>query len=55
MKNTGKSDGKNFLGKIINDSSKAVSAVVEAGSEATETASDLFIETNENMKEGLKT
>ena len=42
------------LGKIINDSSKAVSAVVEAGSEATETASDLFIETNENMKEGLK-
>ena len=42
------------LGKMINDSSKAASAVVEAGSEAVETASDAFLETSEKVKEGLK-
>ena len=42
------------VGKIINDSSKAASAVIEAGSEAVETASDLFIKTKENMDKGLK-
>ena len=41
------------MGKIINDTSKAVGSVVEAGSEAVSTASDLFIETNENIKKGL--
>jgi hypothetical protein len=42
------------LGKMINDGSKAASAVVEAGSEAVETASDAFLETSENVKQGLK-
>jgi len=42
------------IGKILNDGSKAASAVVEAGSEAVETASDAFIETTENVKQGLK-
>jgi ABC-type transporter Mla subunit MlaD len=42
------------LGKIINDGSKAASAVVEAGSEAVETASDAFLETKEKVQEGLK-
>jgi hypothetical protein len=42
------------IGKILNDGSKAISAVVEAGSEAVETASDAFIETTENAKQGLK-
>lgn len=42
------------FGKILNDSSKAASAVVEAGSEAVETASDAFVETTENVKQGLK-
>jgi len=42
------------VGKILNDGSKAASAVVEAGSEAIETASDAFVETTENMKQGLK-
>jgi hypothetical protein len=41
------------MGKIINDTSKAVGSVVEAGSEAVSTASDLFTETNENIKKGL--
>lgn len=40
--------------KIIDDGSRATSAVVEAGSEAVEVASDAFIETTENVKEGLK-
>jgi hypothetical protein len=35
--------------KIIDDSSRATSAVVEAGSEAVEAASDAFIETTENV------
>ena len=42
------------VGKIINDSSKAASAVIEAGSEAIETASDLFIETKANMEKGMQ-
>jgi hypothetical protein len=42
------------IGKMINDGSKAASAVVEAGSEAVETASDAFIDTTQNVKEGLK-
>jgi hypothetical protein len=42
------------LGKILNDGSKAASAVVEAGTEAVETASDAFMETSENVKRELK-
>jgi len=42
------------VGKMLNDGSKAASAVVEAGSEAVEVASDAFIETKENIDEGLK-
>jgi ABC-type transporter Mla subunit MlaD len=42
------------LGKMLNDGSKAASAVVEAGSEAVETASDAFMETTENVKKGLR-
>jgi hypothetical protein len=42
------------IDKIINDGSKAASAIVEAGSEAPETASDLFIETKSNMEKGMK-
>jgi methyl-accepting chemotaxis protein len=42
------------FGKMINDGSKAASAVVEAGSEAVETASDAFTETSEKVKQGLK-
>jgi ABC-type transporter Mla subunit MlaD len=42
------------IGKILNDGSKAASAMVEAGSEAIETASDAFIETKANVEKGLK-
>ena len=42
------------VGKVLNDSSKAASAVVEAGSEALEVASDAFIETKKNVEQGLK-
>ena len=42
------------VGKMINDGSKAASAVVEAGSDAVETVSDAFMETSEKVKEGLK-
>jgi hypothetical protein len=42
------------IGKILNDGSKAASAMVEAGSEAVEAASDAFIETKENVEKGLK-
>lgn len=41
------------LGKMINDGSKAASAVIEAGTEAVESASDLYLETSENFKKGL--
>jgi hypothetical protein len=42
------------IGKMLNDSSKAASAMVEAGSEAVGVASDAFIEINENIEKGLK-
>jgi hypothetical protein len=42
------------LGKMANDTSKAVSSVVEAGSEAATTLSDAYIETSHNIKEGLE-
>lgn len=42
------------VGKILNDSSKAASAVVEAGSEAVEAGSDLFIDTKENIEKGME-
>ena len=42
------------VGKMLNDGSKAASAVVEAGSEAVEVASDAFIETKQNVEKGLK-
>jgi hypothetical protein len=42
------------MGKIINDASKAASAVVEAGSEAVETVSDFYIDTKKNMEEQME-
>jgi hypothetical protein len=42
------------IGKMINDSSKAASAIVEAGTEAVEASSDAFINTTKNVKEELK-
>jgi len=42
------------FGKMLNDGTRAASAAVEAGSEAVEVASDAFIETKENIAEGLK-
>ena len=42
------------LGKVVNDGSKAASAVNEAGSEAIEAASDAFIETKKNIEIKLK-
>ena len=41
-------------GKMINDISKAASSVVEAGSEATSTLSDLYLDTTEKIKKGMK-
>ena len=42
------------VGKMINDGTKAASTVVEAGSEAAETASELFMKTNEGIKKGMQ-
>ena len=42
------------MGKIINDTSKGVSAVVEAGSEVAETSSDLVTDSIENFKDEYK-
>jgi flagellar biosynthesis/type III secretory pathway protein FliH len=42
------------VGKMINDGTKAASTVVEAGTEAAETASELFIKTNEGIKQGIQ-
>lgn len=42
------------FGKILNDGSKAASAIMEASSKAVSTASDAFITTTENVKQGLK-
>ena len=41
-------------GKMINDVSKAASSVVEAGSEAASTLSDLYVDTSENIEKGMK-
>jgi len=42
------------VGKMLNDGSRAASAVVEAGSEAAESASDAFIETKKNLENKLR-
>jgi len=42
------------FGKIINDSSKAVSGVVTSTTDAIEAASDLIIETKKNFTEAMK-
>lgn len=42
------------VGKMLNDGTKAASAVVEAGSEAVEAGSDMFIATKENIEKGLE-
>jgi hypothetical protein len=42
------------LGKMVNDGSKAVSAITEAGTEAVEAASDAFIETKKNIETRLR-
>lgn len=42
------------VGKMLNDGSKAVSAVAEASSKAISTASDAFSITSENVKKGLR-
>jgi hypothetical protein len=42
------------VGKMINDGSKAVSAIVEAGSDAVETGADLFTDTVQNVKDKIK-
>lgn len=42
------------FGRMINDGSKAASALVEAGSDAIEAGSDAFIQTKENIDKGLK-
>lgn len=42
------------FGKILNDGSKAASAVVESGSKAISAASDAFATTTENIRKGLR-
>jgi DNA-binding ferritin-like protein (Dps family) len=42
------------MGKIVNDTSKGISAVVEAGSEVAETSSDLVTDSIENFKDEYK-
>ena len=42
------------LGKILNDGSKAVSEVVEAGKDTATTVSEIVKETNENIHEGIE-
>ena len=42
------------MGKIVNDASKGISAVVEAGSEVAETSSDLVTNSIENFKDEYK-
>lgn len=42
------------FGKILNDSSKAVSSVVEASSEAIDATSNAYFETKQNIEKGLK-
>jgi hypothetical protein len=42
------------VGKMINDGTRAASTVVEAASEASETASELFLKTTNGIKQGMK-
>jgi hypothetical protein len=42
------------IGKMVNDSSKAASSVVEAGSEITETLSQAIVDTKENVEKTMK-
>lgn len=42
------------LGKIVNDGSKAVGSVLEAGTDAVESVADLYSETAEGIKKGVK-
>jgi hypothetical protein len=42
------------MGKVVNDASKGISAVVEAGSEVAETSSDLVTDSIENFKDEYK-
>ena len=42
------------MGKIVNDTSKGISAVIEAGSEVAETSSDLVTDSIENFKDEYK-
>jgi len=42
------------VGKIINDSSAAVGDVVEAGTKIASTVSELVVNTNDNITEGIK-
>ena len=42
------------MGKVVNDTSKGISAVVEAGSEIAETSSDLVTDSIENFKDEYK-
>lgn len=42
------------VGKMLNDGSKAASAVVEAGSETVEVAADAIIDTKEAIEQGLE-
>jgi len=41
------------VGKMLNDGSKAMSSIVEAGSEAVEAGSEFFIETKKNVEKQL--
>lgn len=42
------------IGKMMNDGSKAASAVIEAGTDVVETASDAYMDTSKKVKEGLQ-
>jgi ABC-type transporter Mla subunit MlaD len=42
------------LGKIVNDGSKAIGSVIEAGSETIETVSDLYTDTAKGIDKGIK-
>ena len=42
------------VGKMINDSTRAASSVVESASDAAETASELFLKTTKGIEKGMK-
>uniref|UniRef100_A0A6C0IEE2 Uncharacterized protein n=1 Tax=viral metagenome TaxID=1070528 RepID=A0A6C0IEE2_9ZZZZ len=42
------------LGKIVNDGSKAIGTVIEAGNESIETAANLYTETEKGINKGIK-